>query len=248
MITWLEQNPVLIGHGLTIFGLICGAIGIAWQLARQHRSTLQLQRENAREKLKLQIYETLVQKMRRLSHAKSTVAVYADMIPFNVEILPPPTERAAEFSRLHYEWNGALVELIEEFEAWSIAFPGLQVFQDALNSAHHDAVEAYTPLFSYLLRGLPLDPPVESYKRAMDDVGSYIHDLTIEAQNVLLAGLFESRVPRRQPLDPRYKVITTEPDKAAELLRYFNSETSWGKAKAVAEAQVKISCQAPPEP
>ena len=94
--------------------------------------------------------------------------MYAYMIPFNVENFQrqialghrpsPVKERAQEFSRLHADASEALIELIEDFEAWSIAFPGLEVFQTALNAANHDAREAFQPLFTAFLRALPFDP------------------------------------------------------------------------------------------
>ncbi|MDD5321875.1 MAG: hypothetical protein PHD43_14960 [Methylococcales bacterium] len=281
MATWFEQNAVdLIGHALTVVGIIGAAATVVWQLGRQHQSSLLLQRDNAREELKLRLHELLVQKVRRLSNANVEAAMYAYMIPFNVEnfqrqlaqgLYPTPIkERAPDFSRLHAEANNALIELIQEFEAWSIAFPGLEVFQVALNVANHDAREAFAPLFTALLRVLPFDPPddappnvprpliqpliqspisseeyaqlkilVERYKEAMDEIGSYVHDLTIESQNNLLSELFERRVPPRQPIDPRLKVISTDPEKVAQLLSYFENETSWGNAKRAAETNAR---------
>ena len=282
MATWFEQNAVdLIGHGLTILGIIAAAAMVVWQLGRQHRSSLLLQRDNPREELKLRLHELPVQKIHKLSDANVSASMYAYMIPLfeNLQMqiahglyASPPNQRAQEFSRLHSEASKALVELLKEFESWSIAFPGLEVFQTALNAAAHDAREAFTPLHTAFLRALPLDPPedapphvprplvapplsdeefaqlktlVERYKRAMDDIDCYAHDLTIESQNNLLPGLFERRVPQRQPLDPSFKVISTDPAKVKELLRYFENETSWGKAKRAAEAYTRANLKKP---
>ena len=277
MATWLELNAVgLIGHALTVIGIVGAAVTVVWQLGRQHRSSLLLQRDNARAELKLRLHEQLVQKIRRLSHANVEAAMYAYMIPFNVEnfqrqlaqgYFPTPIEaRAPEFSRLNAEANNALIELIQEFEAWSIAFPGLEVFQVALNVANHDAREAFASLFSVLLGVLPRDPLenaspntsrhlvpnlissdehaqlkklVNHYKEAMDDIGGYIHDLTIESQNNLLSDLFDHRVPLRQPIDPRYKVISTDSETKKQLLHYFENETPWGIAKRATEDGVR---------
>jgi len=204
---WLQKNwTELIGDGLKFLGIIAAAATVVWQMRRQHKSSLALQRENAKQALKL---------------------------------------------------------LIVEFESWSIAFPGLNVFQVALNAAVYDARRAFPPLYSALLQILPMDPPpgqagkptiihpppspkalselkslIQEYKRAMDEIGCYIHDLTIEAQNNLLHGLFEERVPPRQPLDPRHKVISTDPQKAQELIRYFETATPWDKNQALINEQV----------
>lgn len=86
---------------------------------------------------------------------------------------------------------------------------------------------------------------VDMYKDAMDEIGSYVHDLTIESQNNLLSGLFARRVPKRQPLDPKIKVISTEPSVAGKLLHYFENETPWGKSKQETEADVKAKLAKP---
>jgi hypothetical protein len=283
MATWLAENAAdLIGHALTIIGISAATITVIWQLGRQHRSSLLLQRDNAREALKVQLHEILVQKVRKLSSACVNAGMYAFMIPFHVEnyqtqvargMRPSPIkDRASEFSRLHFAVNSALVELIEEFEAWSIAFPGLEVFQMALNSANHDAQREFDPLSTALLTVLPFDPPpealphtptqtvqstlssdeqahlkevVQRYKDAMDVIGCYVHDLAIESQNNLLSGLFERRIPSRKPIDPSYKVISTEPAVAKQLLHHFENESSWGRANKVAEAEVKAGLRKP---
>lgn len=83
---WFEQNTVdLIGHGLTVIGIIGAAVMVVWQLGRQHRSSLLLQRDNAREELKLPQHKVLIQRMRKLSPANVKAGLYAFMIPFNLE-------------------------------------------------------------------------------------------------------------------------------------------------------------------
>lgn len=183
MPTWFEQNAVnLIGHALTIIGIVGAAVMVVWQLGRQHRSSLLLQRENARNKLKLQLHEQLVLKVRKLSDANNA---------------PPNMPRP----------------LIPNF----------------ISSDEHAQLKKL----------------VAHYKKAMDEIGCYIHDLTIESQNNLLSDLFERRVPQRQPIDPRHKVINVDPEKAEELLHYFENETPWGKAKRATEADVRAMLERP---
>lgn len=283
MSTWFEQNAVdLIGHAITAIGIVVASVTVVWQLGRQHRSSLLIQRDNSREGLKLRLHEILIQKVRALSNANIVAAMYVYMLPFNLEnfqrqfeqgLHPSPiSERAPEFLRLHTEAGNALVELIQEFEAWSIAFPGLEIFQIALNAANYNARETFTPLFATLVKVLPMDPPenappsvprpvvqdpisaeeyaqlkilVDRYNDAMDEIGCYVHDLTIESQNNLLSGLFERRVPPRQPIDPSLKVISTDTEKAEQLISYFQNETLWGKRKIATESEVKAKFQKP---
>jgi hypothetical protein len=277
---WFQAHAVeLIGDALKVLALIAGAVTVIWQMRKQHKNSLALQRENAREALKLRIYETLLNRIRALSDAHIEAANYVFLIPPAIESFQreqsagykpsPLRQRVPTFSDLHSKAQGHLAELIVEFECWSIAFPGLDVFQVALNAAAYDVRESFSPLFSALLHVLPMDPPpgesgkptiihpppspevfsalkhlIEQYKEAMDEIGCYLHDLTIEAQNNLLHGLFERKVPPRQPLDPKHKVISTVPEKAQALIRYFKTETAWGKYVSVINAEVMAEVQA----
>lgn len=275
--TWFEQNAVgLIGHGLTLIGLFSAAGTIAWQLAKQHKNSLALQKENAREALKLQVYENLIPKIRKASHNIGRAGMYAFTIPIHIDIYQfqhssgfnpsPVTDRAAEFLRLHGEAGSAMIELLEEFESWGIAFPGNEVFKVAINVTSYDMQQSFNELHSALLSALPFDLPpdgqspipriipqpllspeqldalkslVDRYKAASDDAQSYLYDLTIEAQNNLLSNLFQRRVEQRKPLDPSCKVISTQPKAAERLMHYFEADTPWGKAKQATELRVK---------
>jgi len=277
---WFQENAVdLIGHALTFLGLVAAALTVVWQMRRQHESSLALQRESAREALMLRIYETLLLRVRALSDANVAASIYAFGIPFAIESLqqeraagyqpPPLSQRATVFSDLHNKAEREFAELIVEFESWSIAFPGLHVFQVALSAAAYDVGQAFPSLFSALLKILPMDPPpteagkptiihpppspealaslkllIERYREARDEVGCYVQDLTIEAQNNLLSGLFRGKVPPRQPIDPRYKVISTDPQKAEELIRHFMTLTPWGENQAAIDAEVRREVQA----
>jgi hypothetical protein len=85
---------------------------------------------------------------------------------------------------------------------------------------------------------------VQQYKDARDEIGCYIYDLTVEAQNNLLSGLFERCVPQRKPLDPKHKVITTETEGAQALVDYFERETLWGRHQATIHSDVVAEVRA----
>ena len=93
-----------------------------------------------------------------------------------------------------------------------------------------------------------LEKLVNKYKSAIDDIGSYVFDLKVEAQNNLLSGLFDNKVPVRKALDPKMIVISTEPDKAKHLLDYFEHETPWGKEKSKTEKDVLEACNGTSKP
>lgn len=274
MWNWIQENAVdLIGHALSLLGIITAALIVVWQLRRQHKSSLALQRNNAREALNLRVYESLLQKVRALSDANIEAPIYALGIPAAIETARRErasgyeprslNQRVPVFTALHFKAANELAELLVEFEAWAIAFPAHRVFHVALNAAAYDVQQAFPPLNEALLRILPMDLPKEevdnptihrplpsaddlsalkhlvtNYNAAMDQVRSYVHDLTIEAQNNLLSSLFDRIVPPRQPLDPRRRVISTDQEKMEELIQYFENETPWGRHQAEINADI----------
>jgi hypothetical protein len=113
MTNWLQENAIdLIGHLLTVVSVMAAALTVAWQLGRQHKSSLILQRENAREQLKLRIYESLLDKVRVLSDANLQAMMYVSSIPWDAELVQKQLEmglrnaqlrqRAEAFSDLHF--------------------------------------------------------------------------------------------------------------------------------------------------
>lgn len=276
---WLQVNALeLIRDVLTIVGLVAVALTAVWQIARQRKNASDLQRENAREALRLRVFENLIQRIRAVSDAYIAASMYAfGILPaldasnrgLSAGHQPSPVkQRALVLLDLQDKAQTQLAELFVECESWSIAFPNLIVFRVGLSAANYDVRQAFPPLFSSLLRILPMDRTtgdpgkpiivhplpsqeafseledlVQRYKASMDEIGCYIYDLTIEAQNNLLHGLFESRVPPRTPLDPRHKVLSTDPEISKVLIRYFETETPWGKNQAKINAAVMLELE-----
>ena len=124
---WLQANAAeLISDGLKVLGLIAAAGTVVWQMRKQHKNSSALQRENAREALKLRIYETLIQRIRTLSDANIEAAMYAFGILPAIESVQreqsagyqpaPVKQRAPTFSDLHFKAERHLAELIVEFQ------------------------------------------------------------------------------------------------------------------------------------
>jgi hypothetical protein len=168
----------------------------------------------------------------------------------------PLQDRTSELIKLKNETTKAIIALMFMIERYQIVEPRIDIFRIAIGVADHDMTETFRPLFSFLLRILPDEIPrpdgslvlvnvispsdeqvkelkmlVDAYKAASDDMASYLYDLNIELQNTLLSNLFPQKVPRRKPLDPRCKIISTEPDEIERLQKYFEEETDWGKKK-----------------
>jgi hypothetical protein len=168
----------------------------------------------------------------------------------------PLQDRAMELSRRHNESLQADTELICLIERYQIVDPALDIFITAFCSARHDMMRCFMPLFTFLLEILPAEIPrqdgsiqivnvvnpsddqvrelerlVDEYKAASDDMGNYLYDFNVELQNRLLTNLFPNKAPRRKPLDPKFRVVSTDPGEIESLRKYFEDQTDWGKAK-----------------
>lgn len=254
--------------GITTIGMIVSVGIVLYQLGKQHKGSLKLQRSNAREALKLRVYELLGEKARLFSDADSEAGSYARSIIRELESaswaaqigLPRETSslRAQQLSKLHYEASSALTELIVTTENWEIAFPAGELFRVAFSSANYDVEDTFTPLFREAVRLLPVDMPD----------GSTISQALPRAENmaevkVLVEAYGEARTTLRtythdlvveaqnlllsKLFKSRVKIrspidpaykVVTAADKEA-LMNYFRAETAAGKSWEEAQRGVR---------
>jgi hypothetical protein len=118
---WFRANAAeVIADVLKIATLIAAALTVVFQLRKQHKNSLALQRENAREALKLRIYETLVSRIRAVADANIAAAIYAFGIPPALDGYRkggmPVSQRAMTFSELHSKAEASVAELLVEFD------------------------------------------------------------------------------------------------------------------------------------
>ena len=84
-----------------------------------------------------------------------------------------------------------------------------------------------------------MQPLIDEYVEACSILSNYLYDLGLEAQIQYLGALFKEKPQRRKPLDPRYIVVTSDPEDAERLENYFNNETEWGRAQREAETYAR---------
>ncbi len=96
------------------------------------------------------------------------------------------------------------------------------------------------------LHGLPpfdrqqveaLEFGVKQLLRATSDAGGYLHDTRIGLQNLLLAAIFRSKLPPREPLDPTIVPLSLE--RAAEQKDYFLNRSPWAVEMAAVNERTK---------
>lgn len=270
----VTDRPWWLGDLITVLGIFAGAGMIIWQLGRQHKNELKIQKENCREQLRLEIYQEFSKTLEEASEKNSDVGMYAFLIPMSLNIYinqigsgfnpVPVMSRAIEFSNKHSEASSSIIKLIRLFEKYEIISPELEIFKLAINVAIHDMEDGFNPLHSFLLQILPmdivdsagdtqlaniiiptqeqmnqLDTLVSAYKSAADDLSGYLYDLNIEIQGMFLGRLFDNKIKKRVPIDPKIKVVTTEPEEMRVLKKYFEEETAWGKSVKRTEEGVK---------
>lgn len=154
-----------------------------------------------------------------------------------------PTMRVAKLMELHEKAVRQTLELTVLIEAHEIVSEHFELFRHALVCAMRDVGDAYAELLPITFFAYPADLPAaadpfvpvltptqfaklkkhsDMYWEAMSEIGCYVHDIQVEAQNVLLGGMFSRRVPSRKPTDPLYRVLRTDDaETTKELRKYF---------------------------
>ena len=151
----------------------------------------------------------------------------------------------------------AVVEIVNFTERWRIIDPRIDVFGLATAVANYDINEAWWPYFNAVVGRMPTEdrsgtifpwqPPDDA---TLEEIGlkgtqlidalktfqSYIYDLQIEMQNLLLGELFERQIPACKPVDPGFAI---QLNRHRELTTYFERDTAWGQAQARIESEVR---------
>ncbi|MBL0931487.1 MAG: hypothetical protein IBJ15_15395 [Alphaproteobacteria bacterium] len=182
-----------------------------------------------------------------------------------------PRARIEEFVSRNSTLTDATVKLMGTIEQWEIIDLRMNVFRIAFSSALHELSDEFSEYLKVVLGVMPKNaaqsnaspsslnsapvpwhlPPAEIVEEAITrarslsdkalNLGSYISDFQVEMQNLLLADLFNSKIPPRKPIDPSLKVITL--DCHDELKEFFETKSAWGRSKAAAETRAKDNLQ-----
>lgn len=148
-----------------------------------------------------------------------------------------------EFQVFQHALNSALYDSGEAFGPLHSEL--IRFLPTDLSSASSDP--ALNPYVHHYVPPPPNDDEIaaiqdlcETYIKAVDDIGCYVFDLQVEAQNLLLGDLYpDQKAHLREPIDPTYKVVTSE--KSDELIHYFREETPWGRSNRATDASVRES-------
>ena len=154
---------------VNILGIVAGALLIVWQLGRQHKNELRIQKENYREKLRLDIYQEFSKIRIDAESQLVRLGSYVSIIPTyfmlsnqaaKAGIVPAPIiSRTNVFMAKHQEATDSTIQLIRLIEKYEIVSPEFEIFKIAMLSANYDLIQAFTPLTQALVKLLPMEVP-----------------------------------------------------------------------------------------
>ena len=157
--------------------------------------------------------------------------------------------------------NG-MIKIVGCTERWQIIDPRIKIFRTAIAVVQEDIETAFTPYSSFVMGVMPLEmpehpvqgtlfpwqPPDDQKVKELERLGealqevlttllAYIIDIQAEMQNLLVGELFNTKIPPRRPINPKFKVLQLDRDK--ELAAYFENETDWGRMSNQVQSDVR---------
>ncbi len=201
------------------------------QIAAQHKNTLKAQIEEQKRNTRIELFKEVCGLMEQSDSIIREVNSYCMRKKYsNIEMKSDINH--LEYLDIMSKFGQALIAVIIKVESHEIVNLMLfRVFRFSLQSIHHDllTIQFAEDRFYVLERILELT----------SDAQMYFSDFQVCLQNMAYGEVFESEVPKREPADKRYKVITNDPENLKELHNYFRSETDWGKNGIKYEEEAK---------
>lgn len=201
------------------------------QISAQHENTLQAQIEEQKRQTRIELFKEISNLLEQSKSIIRDVSSYCSNKKYsNIEMKSEIDH--LEYQELMNRFGQALITVILKVESHEIVNLMLfRVFRFSLQSIHYDLLS----LQRLENRSYVLDQMVE----LTNDAQLYCGDFQICLQNMAYGEVFDSEVPKRQPIDKRHKVITSDPANLEELYRYFWRETNWGKTCIKYEEEAK---------
>lgn len=151
--------------------------------------------------------------------------------PQHVPYPRPIRTTGNDLVKLYSKVAQAVCAVVNTIESREILNPDFSIFRLVIVHQSQQCSAAYmafqNKIIPYLsiptperLRSSPMAPSTQDYSE-MKNLGQnffdeyfillmYLSDLIVETQNCLLGQLFENHLPMREPLDPKYLVISTD--------------------------------------
>jgi hypothetical protein len=222
-----------------------GLITVVWQIGKQYRLNLDLQREHLQDELHLKIYKDLADQIIAAQLAIGKVMSWLSVTEVQVASNPLDVKfNNQDLVDKHFESQSKLSPVIQILETFEIVIPRSRVFRLAFSEQASECHKRLTEVLPELSKILAYQmvkgttdvtiqeqvarsrDVIESYAKSTGELESYLADLQIEAQNHLLSSLFKRRVPKRHPGDPNALVISTDDEGIKKTVAYFVSKSN----------------------
>ena len=220
---WLAPQPIL-----SLVGFFLGFLLLSWQLDRQHRNTRKANRRQAQDRLRLDLYDKIAERIEATSAPLVEVCglptafmgeltIRLNIFSANNQIILS-SKRFPELQTQRAALSRSIIALMSALETYAIVMPEFSEFRKRLGDALRetevavgDFNQAALPFAGSENAG-PMDwPPTSQHQQVMSSLAgsvmraateamAVVSDLRVEAQNCLLGGLFRRRVPRRTAL------------------------------------------------
>ena len=246
----------------TMVGIIVGAYMIFVQQRHASRAELKLQLfEKLQTDLSAASSAQLSAGMWAFS-APRNLDLYLKMVS-NGQKPALPQSDTRHFYELNREAGEQVSDLVILLEGYDIVSEHFELYRMALVCTARELNDAFTAMIPLLHRTLPLYPPpgtlgqpimpqssdaereafraaCERYWALSSNISSFIHDIKIEAQNVLLGGIFTRRVPPRDPPDKTQWVLRTDdPEHLEKLKKWFMEDHPVAKHAKQLDAELR---------
>ncbi|MGH7799827.1 MAG: hypothetical protein ACREOW_04245 [Thermodesulfobacteriota bacterium] len=129
-----------LGYLINVASIIIGALIVIWQMGRQHRNSLALQKRTMRDQMHLEIYKEIAEKIQVSSYALSNTMSNIVHLPlkFSMQRMiqttlqleqKPIEDRAQSIIDLHFNASKSIISLMATMETYEIAIPNFTTFR-----------------------------------------------------------------------------------------------------------------------
>lgn len=155
---------------LQVLPVLLGALIVVWQVGRQHRSGLELQRENLKDEQRLRLFDDLSMKLAEAESAVVALGLSGLLVPNALKAFiqqsallgfePAPVDhRSADLLTRRGRADKAVLEVVRALEYREILNPNFVAFRYAVSAQIERVWSAFSSFHLAAAPLLPLDPP-----------------------------------------------------------------------------------------
>lgn len=149
------------------FGIFFAAGIVIWQTNRQHRSSIELQKESIKDSLKKQLFDEFVVLIKEASNATSDTWGYVMRISVSLVQQKSMKNQGIQFSQMkerahvisgyHNTLQDSIIKIISIIEKYEIIEPNIKIFQEAFAFYSNNLIKDFFPYYTEVAKVLPLD-------------------------------------------------------------------------------------------